>query len=219
MRRCPSFPVVLALLVAACTSHEGADGRPPHGAPAVQFRGSIASVSLVQDCPDAAADAEAPPAAAAKMDPTVAAERSAVEPGAAAYPGDGGGWSPPCTQSVMQLNVAHDGADAQPMTIVAARLTAAGTGAHVAMVPVRNPMRWDDGGRYAAWDERIPAASVLEVSYALGEPQRSALGRLLGNDDDGRTRYILEVDIAFASRTITIRSGEFQRDYPHVVVT
>ena len=41
----------------------------------------------------------------------------------------------------------------------------------------------------------------------------------LGNTDVYGARYVLEVDVAFAGRRITIRSPEFQREYPHVVVT
>jgi len=213
------------LLVVACTSHDGGkpDGTPSRGTPPVEFRGSIASVSIVQDCPDVAADSAPPTTAAAQREAVAPPPHAVPDDGSRAVPSDEGGWSPPCTQSAMQLNVSHDRADALPMSIVAARLTSAESGAHLAMVPVRSPTRWEEGGRYVAWDERVPAATELEVSYALGEPQWNALTLALGKDDDSRARYILELDLELgmegASRTITIRSGEFQRDYPHLMET
>lgn len=210
----------IATLLVACASHDGAasdSGSEP--APQFAFRGTIASVGMVQDCPDPAptptpAPVQAERSAAAQIEQVPAAK---FAPGAA-LPG-GGGWSPPCTQSTMQLVLSHDAREAQPFAVKAARLTAAGTGAHLGVVPVRGPSRWDDAGRYVPWDESLPAAAEFKASYKLGEPDWSLVTKALGNDDAYGARYVLEVDVSIAGRTITIRSPEFQREHPHVVVT
>ncbi|MFO0631353.1 MAG: hypothetical protein U0168_00725 [Nannocystaceae bacterium] len=217
----------LASLV-ACASHEGPapTGSKPTApeAKAIEFRGMISSVSLIQNCPDPPADPAAPAAGpadesrAAAMPPSPG---SAVAPGAALrQAGDSpNGWSQPCTQSTMQLSVSHDGKAATAMEIKAVRLTAAGTGAQLGAVPFRAPTQWNDDGRYVTWNQEIPAARELKVAYRLGEPDWDAVGKALGSADTYAPRYVLEVDVGFAGRTITLRSPEFQREYPHVVVT
>ncbi len=214
---------VVAVLLAACASHEGAGSGPTaEPAPQIAFRGTIASVAIVQNCPDPAPAADVPPAAASEAaKPAPGPSSSMVNPGSAVRGDavDGGGWSPPCTQSSMQLMLSHDGREAQPFAIEAARLTAAGTGAQLGSIPVRGPSRWDDGGRYVSWDERLPASAEVKASYKLGEPDWNLVTQALGNTDVYGARYVLEVDVAFAGRRITIRSPEFQREYPHVVVT
>jgi hypothetical protein len=212
---------VVAVLLGACASHEGVGSGPTaEPAPQIAFRGTIASVAIVQDCPDPAPSADMPPPAAAAERAAPGPTSSMVNPGSAMR-GDvaGGGWSPPCTQSSMQLMLSHDGREPQRVTIDAARLTAAGTGALLGTIPVRGPSRWDDAGRYVAWDESLPASAEIKASYKLGEPDWSLVTKALGNDDVYGARYVLEVDVAFAGRKITLRSQEFQREYPHVVVT
>lgn len=213
---------VVAVLLAACASHEGAGSDPTtEPAPQIAFRGSIASVAIVQNCPDPAPTADVPPAAASEAAmPAPGPTANMVSPGSAMR-GDAvdGGWSPPCTQSSMQLVLSHDGREAQPFAIQAVRLTAAGTGAQLGSIPVRAPSRWDDAGRYVAWDERLPASAEVKASYKLGEPDWNLVTQALGNTDVYGARYVLEVDVAFAGRKITLRSPEFQREYPHVVVT
>jgi hypothetical protein len=212
---------VVAVLLAACASHDGV-GSGPTAEPASQiaFRGTIASVAIVQDCPEPAPAADAPPAASMEAAPRARGSASTkVSPGSAMRGDVVDGWSPPCTQSSMQLMLAHDGREAQRFTIEGARLTAAGTGALLGSIPVRGPSRWDDAGRYVAWDESLPASAEIKASYKLGEPDWSLVTKALGNDDVYGARYVLEVDVAFAGRKITLRSQEFQREYPHVVVT
>lgn len=215
--RTPVF-CIAALLLVACTSHEGEqpESRPEPtppivSAPQIALRGAIASVALVQDCPD-----PPPPSAAA------APVHQSISAGARAKPGPGGPgdtWQQPCTQSSMQLTLSHDAREAQRVVIKAARLTAAATGALLAPIPTRGPTRWDDAGTYSPWDETLPAKTELKASYKLGEPDWSAVTKALGNDDTYAPRYVLEVDIELAGRITTLRSPEFQREFPHVVVT
>ena len=203
---------LFVLAFGACTSHEGAQPDAPDRGPQLQFRGAIASVALIQECPDKAPSSPAAPGPASReMMPR------GEHPGAALDSGPG--WSPPCTQSTMQLTLSHDGSEIQGFAIKAARLTAAGTGAHLASVALRGPTRWDDAGRYVAWDEKLPPSRELKASYKLGEPDWSLVSKALGKDDTFEGRYVLELDVGFAGRMITLRSAEFQREYPHVVVT
>ena len=84
----------------------------------------------------------------------------------------------------------------------------------------RKPSKWNDTGMYDAWDERVPVGSEIKVSYRLGEPDWSKVQQKLGDGVDvyGQ-RYVLEVDLKMGGTTLTVRSPEFAREYPHVVVT
>lgn len=229
---------ILGVLAFGCASHDGATGekqREPDAKvdplPQISLKAAIASVSLIRDCPDpppasakeaSASAKQAPAAEAVPPSPgAMAPADQSVARGARSQPmGDSpNGWSPPCQQSTMQLTLSHDAKQAQRFEIKAARLTAAGTGAQLATIPVRGPTRWDEAGRYVDWDESLPAASELKVSYRLGEPDWSLVSKALGSDDTYGSRYVLEVDVELAGRTLTIRSPEFQREYEHVVVT
>jgi len=248
MRIAVRLSCVLALAVVACTSHEGAPESTPEPrktetpvketpvketpvAPQIALRGAIASVSLIQNCSDDEPHLPPPPAAgqpaAAKDEARIPAAAEPmpgsrvaqlVAPGASAKPG-GGGFRQPCTQSFMQLNLAHDAKQAQKIEIEAVRLTAAGTGTKLGHVPFRGPTHWDEGGRYVVWDQTIPAAQEIKASYKLGEIDWTEVGKAVGNDDTYSPRYVLEVDVAIAGRTITLRSNEFQREHAHVIVT
>lgn len=226
MSRSASFTVALIAALAACTGHEPpvsetpppTPNNPAPPAPRVQLRGMIASVQLSQDCPDPPAETAKPtsPATGAPAQP-IMRERAAgdVAPGAA-LPGDGQGWSQPCTQSTVQLALSHDGTAPQAFRITAARVINAVDGKQVATLPVRGPMVWDDDGRYVAWDESLPRARELKVSYKLGAPAGVNMEDALGPHE---LRLVLELDVTFDGRTITLRSPEFQREEPHVIVT
>jgi hypothetical protein len=216
--------------LAACTSHEGrtetktvvADPlvtpKTP-STPQIAVRGAIASVSMIQNCSDDEPYSPPPPPAAIEQSPAAAMPQG-ISAGASAKPGGGGpGFRQPCTQSSMQINLAHDAREAQTIEVRAVRLTAAGTGAQLGSVPFRAPTRWDEAGRYVAWDQSVPAAQEIKASYKLGEPDWSAIGKAVGNDDTYAPRYVLEVDVALGDRIITLRSNEFQREHPHVIVT
>jgi hypothetical protein len=214
MRSTPlPLPVCLLLgflAAAGCTSHEGAE--PQLEAPKaakIELRAAIASVQLAQDCPDP------PPAAAPEQAPAAAARAA---PGSA-IGGGGPGWSPPCTQSNMQLTLSHDGKEALPLEIKAIRLTAAGNGGVLATVPFRAPSKWTEGGRYDAWDQQLAPSTEVKASYKLGQPDWSLVAKAIGSDDTYGKRYVLEVDLTFAGRSITVRSPEFEREREHVIVT
>jgi type IV secretory pathway VirB10-like protein len=246
--RTVALPFLLVLAVIGCTSHEGKveskpeptakvtpskpttpepipETPPTPEAPKVALRGAIASVSLIQNCSDDEPQQPPPPAADkdAAVEPpadegTAAAEQR-IAPGASAKPGGGGGFHQPCTQSFMQLTLSHDAKEAQKIEIAAVRLTAEGTGTKLGPVPFRGPTRWDEAGRYVAWDQSIPAGQELKASYKLGDVDWYAIGKAVGNEDTYAPRYVLEVDVVIDGRTITLRSNGFQREHAHVIVT
>jgi len=227
------FSAALALaLGSACASHDSATGKP-EAAPRIQLRASIAAVQLIQDCPDrdpAPAQETAKPAA---MEPPKDEAASASQPisaggtlhGAAAraVPGDsldGGGFQQPCTQSTMQLSLAHDDDAAQRIEVVEVRLLKAGGTEALGKLAARKPSRWNDTGVYDAWDERVPVGGEIKVSYRLGEPDWSKVQETLGAGNDPYSqRWILEVDLKMDGQITTIRSPEFTREHPHVIVT
>ncbi|MBC8073622.1 MAG: hypothetical protein IAG13_35195 [Deltaproteobacteria bacterium] len=219
------WPFALCLAT-ACASHDGQEPEleTPRTA-ATELRATIASVQLAQDCPDPPAPAAQTPAAQEPAQPhevmpspgDVERERSAgaMAPGAA-LPG-GGGWAPPCTQSGVQLTLSHDGKEALPFEIKAMRLTAAGQGGVLATVPFRGPTKWTEADRYEPWDQQLAPAAELKASYKLGEPDWAMVART--PDDTFGKRFVLEVDVVFAGRSMTLRSPEFERERPHVIVT
>lgn len=206
------FAHLLTILLAAsaCTSHEGQEPGTETPVSTVALKATIASVQLAEDCPDKEeAPAQGKVSAAASMEHV----RGPVT-------GDSpDGWSPPCSQSTMQITFAHDGKQALPIEVKAVRLTAAGTGALLGTTPFRKPSRWTDDGHYQAWDQSLAPAVEQKVSYKLGQPDWSLVAQALDNDDTYGQRFVLEVDIVFAGRSITVRSPEFEREYPDRVVT
>lgn len=218
-----SFALV-ALLSNGCASHDNAVGTKPEAPVKHQLRATIASVQLIQDCPDPANEPASPAVdtsaakekerAAAAMPP---ASQSVVA-GAARMGDSDGSFQQPCTQSTMQLSLAHDASDAQRIEVVAVRLM---RGTEVlGKIPARKPSSWSDSGSYDLWDERVPVGKEIKVSYRLGEPDWLKVQEQLGAQADLYSqRYVLEVDLKMGDTTLTVRSPEFAREYPHVVVT
>lgn len=206
---------VLALLVSGCASHDGITGTTSVVEPKIQLRATIASVQLIQDCPDpepAAVNNEtAKPSAAMPM---------RDEARGSGVGGGGGSFQQPCTQSTMQLSLKHDASDAQRVEVVAVRLLVAGKSESLGTLPARKPSKWSESGAYDAWDERVPVGSEIKVSYRLGEPDWSKVQEELGEGQDPYgQRYILEVDLKIGGTTTTVRSPEFARERPEVMVT
>jgi hypothetical protein len=204
---------LLAVLSSGCASHDSAIGSKPEAEVKHQLRASIASVQMIQDCPDPAGE----PATSAAAKPMPPASES-IAAGARVAGDSDGSFHQPCTQSTMQLSLAHDAPDAQRVEVVAVRLMR-GPDA-LGPIPARKPSKWNDSGTYDAWDERVPVGSEIKVSYRLGEPDWSKVGEKLGGEADlYAPRYVVEVDLKMEGHTFTVRSPEFSREYPHVVVT
>ncbi len=205
---------LLAVLSSGCASHDSALGNKPEAEVKHQLRATIASVQMIQDCPDPEPEAAKPSAAMPSSSESVA--RGAA---ASRIAGDSdGSFRQPCTQSTMQLSLAHDAPDAQRVEVVAVRLVR-GTDV-LSPIAARKPSKWSESGTYDAWDERVPVGSEIKVSYRLGEPDWSKVQEKLGADVDTYSqRFVVEVDLKMGGQTLTVRSPEFAREYPHVVVT
>jgi hypothetical protein len=221
MRPSITLPLCAVLLAVACTSHEPAARQTPPVADAkpetksepkpepqpepprkvLQLVGTISSVSLVEDCPDTAPTSLPSSPAPSAVAPTLQDQAH----------GDTANrlWQPTCQQSTVQLTLTHDGDIAQRIAIQAARLVDAGSGAPLEVITVRGPTRWDAGSStYVAWDELLPAGTGIKASYKLAAPGGHRLAWT-----------VLELDVRFDGRTITLRSPEFQQESPDVIVT
>lgn len=222
--------LLFALLLPACAAHEGPTD-PPSPVAVVEVK--VASVQLVQDCSDPPTDAAAE-AAAAPAQP-VQAERAAqtkptlgdvspggrlIAPGASIDGSGPGSWSPPCTQSTMQLSIANTGDREGRIRIAAVRLLDAPSKRELGKITARKPSQWNPGGTYQPWSELLPAGATVKVGYRLGEPDWPAVDQAFGTDLNPYARpYVLEVDVAVDGVTQTVRSPEFVREPVHMIVT
>ncbi len=227
----------LLLSLAACAAHEGPTPTPtptPTPEPRAEVQVAIASVQLAQDCPDPATDAAATPATPAKTDqayapppPAAAAHEiappqmqvaSRAAPGAA-LPG-GGGWSPPCVQSTMQLSLANTGDRGGKLEIRAVRLLDAQSKRALGPMTSRKPSEWNAEGTYRPWNQEVAPRSTAKAAYRLGEPDWGRVQSDLGATVDLYARpFILEVELAVDGRTQTLRSPEVLREQIHMIVT
>lgn len=178
---------------------------------------AIASVQLQEDCPD-------PAPAAAPAKPTdgaaIPVERSMQEPAPSSRmrgdTADGRAWNP-CSQSTVQLSVRADFAG--QVKIEAVRVLDASSKKVAGPTTLRGPTLWNEGV-YGPWDGRTLAGKDLSVSYKMGEPDFSRAAELVGpsfNTFGGP--FILEIEVSIDGRRQTIRSGEFTREPPHIMVT
>jgi len=184
---------------------------------------AIASVQLQEDCPDPA-PAGAPAAApASELAPSAGAsmpERSSQKPVASSRmrgdTADGRSWNP-CSQSTVQLSVRADFAG--QLKIEAVRVLDAASKKVAGSTTLRGPTLWNEGV-YGPWDGRTLAGKDLSVSYKMGDPDFSKAAELVGptfNTFGGP--FILEIEVSIDGRRQTIRSSEFTREPPHIMVT
>lgn len=201
---------------------------PPEQPRAGTYQAAVASVQLNENCvdPEPAPAAEVGPSAGAAI-PVESSQRSMPNPGARAKrpagsagdSPDGQPWRPPCTQSMVQLSVRADFAGS--FKIEAARVLDANSKKAAGTVALRLPTLWSDAnGTYTPWDARTVANQELKISYKMGEPDFSRAAELaLPNFSTFMGPFILELDVTVDGRRQTIRSSEFSREPPHVIVT
>lgn len=205
--------------------------------PAEPFaRATIASVQMIEDCPtlndgwrpppvvqDAAKPAAAAPAAAADqersmpgppMPPTAGAAPSA----GSAIGGGGGGLWQPCTQSTMQVAFAGQGDRTATVEIERVRLLDPKSGKTVATLEAREPASWADGA-YQSWNETIGPRQEVKASYALTVPDWAKVEEQLGIPSSDGVMFLLELEVKVGDERQTVRSSEFPRELPHIVVT
>jgi hypothetical protein len=236
---------VLLALTSACAAYDGAqpetNNAPPKAPPETKpdpkaepepqpepepepepvpaAKVAISSVTMVQDCPDPTARPSlAPGGTASTPKPAAPARRAEMAAGASSLRG-GPGFKQPCTQSTMQLAFSeHTGADAK-VVIKAVRLVRPDTGAVLATLNARGPTAWNESGSYTDWDERLTTAAELKASYKLAVPDWNAVESGLGGVSSMGHMFALDVDVDIAGQVQTVRSPEFARERPHVVVT
>lgn len=221
-----------ALLLSACAAHDGPTDPPT---PSARVEIKVASVQLVQNCSDPPSDAEAeakagaaakvsagpaaseePPAAMAQARAPMPPREGDVSAGAR-LAGDGpNGWSPPCTQSTMQLSIANVGDREGKLRIEGVRLLEAASKRDLGKIEARKPSQWNPGGTYQPWDQVVQPGATVKVGYRLGDPDWSQAQ----DGSDPYTRpYVLEIDISVDGISQTVRSPEFVREPVHVIVT
>ena len=235
-------------LTGACTSTEptatpptketGKPERPeqpdPEQPPAEPIaRAAIASVQMIEDCPSQNDGWRPPPVAsgpAAAIPPAMpapaadepvpgapmplSAERAA--PGAA-IAGGGGPWVQPCTQSTMQVVFSGQGDRTSKVEIEKLRLLDPKSGKSVATIDAREPAAWADGA-YQSWNETIAPRQEVKASYELSVPDWTEVERQIGTSSSG-FMFVLELDVKVDGELQTVRSSQFPREMPHVIVT
>jgi hypothetical protein len=196
-----SLALTLTILHAGCTSSEGAGSQ-------AQIKTAVASVQLVEDCPD---PPEAAPAAAAEVAPGAAMR------GDSPY---GSGPSHDCTQSTMQLSFENASERDGTVHITAVRLLDAAGSRELGRLGARKPSVWNPEGTYQRWDQVVPAGGTRKVAYRLGDPDWSAVQRAIGESEDIYARsFVIEVEVEVGGKTTTVRSPQFTRERVHVIVT
>ena len=234
---------VVAVLLAACAAWETppAESPPPaetpvpssHYAPPppvnpnpdppplpeaqhVEIKAAIASVQLIEDCPEPVPAAESsggvskPAAQAASEPPRASQARRGPS-------GDGSSFRQPCSQSMVQLSLQSDVPG--NFRIDAVRVIDPKTQKVAGTSKLRAPTRWDDG-TYAPWDGRVAVKTELKISYKLGELDLARAAEQVGPEfNTFGGPFILELDVAVDGHRQTIRSSEFFREPPHMVVT
>jgi hypothetical protein len=237
-----------ATLVAACTP--SGDEKPPGQKPPVNDSGApaaeagepepdsepaatttkitVASVQMIQDCPDT--EVETPPAAAPADEgqpagdvpmksetAETAAKRKpspgSVSPGASARGGPG--FRQPCDQSTVQLAIETTSEAPVAIEIKAVRLMSEAKA--VGTLATRKPKIWKNNS-YETWDQQVVPGAATKASYKLSMPSWSEVDEQIGASSFGHM-FTLEIDVLVDGKLQTIESPQFPREEPHVIVT
>lgn len=229
--------LALALLLSACATHDdGAKGtvavkpeavkpevKPEPVKPVPQVTVAVASVQLIQDCPDPAAETAA---GAPAQGSAQSAQEAPAMPAAGASAkrasrmGPGSTWTPPCTQSTLQLALQNPGKTDATLRVEAVRLVDVGSKRVLGPIAARKPSVWSAEGSYKPWDERVPVAAELKIGYRLGEPDWVKVTETLGAGVNLYAQpFVLEVDVSIDGTRQTVRSPEFVREQVHMMAT
>ncbi len=202
----------------------------PEPEPEPSAKIAISSVTMVQDCGErrpAPSSAKKPSAsvAPASEQELAADEPMPPAPGAASSAGasarrvgPGGALRQPCTQSTMQVSITETAGTEGSVAIKQVRLIRPDTGAVLATIEAREPTAWTDDGQYTPWDEALRAGAEVKASYKISVPDWIEVDEVLGQSSMGHM-FALDVDFETGGVTQTVRSPEFTRERPHVIVT
>ncbi len=82
-------------------------------------------------------------------------------------------------------------------------------------------VQYDATGTYGEWQEYTAAGKDLKVSYKMGDleftPAAEKLSGVRFNTYSGP--FLLEIEVTAGGRRKTVRSPEFTREPPHLMVT
>ncbi len=180
---------------------------------------TISSVRLVQDCPDAKAQASS--TTEAKSNSTLiaapsmpASKKKRVR---SKRKGDStGGFRQPCTQSTVQLAFAGQTGSSATVLLKEVRLRSADGKALGTLTP-RAPSIWKETG-YEAWDGVLTPGADHKASYKLSIPDWSAVETTLGGSSFGKM-YTVEIDVDIDGKVTTLTSPQVERARPQIVKT
>jgi hypothetical protein len=177
------------------------DGPTPFSTP------SISSVHVMHDCP---------PPAPAQPASLAASER----PSGDEAPGAGARFR--CAESTMQMAFTpHEGPG--HVVIHAVTMRSADSDRALSNIHVHRPTRWNDQQGYADWDMRLPAREDTRASFVISNFDWSGVESKLGNKrapaSSWGQMYVIEAEVEIDGVRRTIRSPQFSRDDPDMVVT
>lgn len=157
---------------------------------------AVASVQLMQDCPDDR------PVAAGQQSSEVDMSHS-----------QGKRRAPPSGCS-LNLSLTNAGGRAGQLRVTRVRLLDGKGKRTLATVTSRTPTRWD-ADTYVAWDERVAGNTTTQVAYSLADAkwERGGAGDLYIKP------YIVEVVVVIDGRKQTVRSAEFVPASPDMIQT
>lgn len=185
--------------------------------PSAEIKVAVASVQLIEDCPELA------PAAAASARKPVAASLPGPSVGGPAGRSQQQGDAIDdrhyrhCTQSTVQLSVRSDVLG--PFRIEAIRVLDPKSQRAAGAATLREPTRWSDS-MYSPWDGQVDVKTELKISYKLGALDLTRAAELVGPDfNTYMGPFVLELDVSVDGHRQTIRSAEFGREPPHIMVT
>lgn len=168
---------------------------------------TIASVSLVGDCPDPTPDPKQEAKSvesASRVNPALAEGAPAGDRLVAAEGESERDYDRPCTQSTMQLAIGDQGDRSLPFRVRALRVLDA-TGKRMGTLNSRMPMIWKADG-YQAWDETVMAKSAVQASYKLSMVSWDEGGAQSGQNLYGMA-FMVEADVSIDGVSKTIRSS------------
>ncbi len=223
-----SFVVMLAACQKEKKTEPVPEPTPPEVPKLVVASASIASVQMLEDCPDpkAAAGAPASPKAqeaeqapakrrapAESMPASIAPSSDSLGPGAV---GNKARYAPPCQQSTMQVSFAGQGPSSSKVVLKELRLLTP-DGKSLGILKARLPTVWDESV-YAPWDEVVQAGKDINVSYKITPPNWGEVEGVLGSPSHGKM-FVLEADVEVGGETQTVRSIQFTRIQPQMMPT
>ena len=157
---------------------------------------AVASVQLLQDCPDDR------PVATGKQSSEVDMSQS-----------QGKRRAPPSGCS-LNLSLTNAGGREGQLRVMRVRLLDGKGKRELATVASRTPTRWH-ADTYVAWDERVAGNTTTQVAYSLAD----AKWKRGGAGDLDIKPYIVEVVVVIDGRKQTVRSAEFVPASPDMIQT